>query len=283
MSLVQRAPALHERLSRLARSARIVFVAGLPGTGKSLVLHQLAHLAVAAGRRVHLLQWDVARPVFEASGAGLRHPVVDGVTQPIIRMAVGRWARRAVADWHRDHPAPEALLAGETPFVGHRLMELARPRDDDAEPLLASPACVFAIAVPAVEVRAHIEGERARRTATPNHPREREDAPPHVLRALWHELVATARALGIATPADAAYDPVVYRRAYEALLRHRTTEILPLDAVLPTATMSVYDYAVPCVDLVPTAAEADACVRETETRHPDPAALAREIERWWVV
>jgi hypothetical protein len=286
MSLAQRDRALHERLSHLARAARMVFVAGLPGTGKSLVIHQLAHLAVAAGRPVHLLQWDVARPVFEAGATGRRYPVVDGVTQPMIRAAVGGWARGAIARWHRENAAAHSLLLGETPFVGGRLIELARPLDDEAEPLLASPACVFAIPVPSVDVRVHIEAERERRAPAPNHPREREDAPPALLRALWTELVDVARVLGIA-PRDAAhhgavaYDPAIYRGVYEAILRHRTREVVSLDLVLPTARMSVYDFAVPCVDVIPTAAEADAAIRDAETRHPDPAALAREIDRWW--
>ena len=73
--------------------------AGLPGTGKSLLVQQLTQLAASAGRRVHLLQWDVARPPFEASAAGRRYPVVDGVTHPVIRKAVGLWARRAVVAW----------------------------------------------------------------------------------------------------------------------------------------------------------------------------------------
>jgi adenylylsulfate kinase-like enzyme len=51
----------------------MVFLAGLPGTGKSLLAHQLAHMASDAGRTIHLLQWDVARPVFEASAAGTPH------------------------------------------------------------------------------------------------------------------------------------------------------------------------------------------------------------------
>jgi len=59
-------------LDGLARDARLVFFAGLPGTGKSLLIHQLVHLAYARGRRIHLLQWDVARPVFEESGPGRR-------------------------------------------------------------------------------------------------------------------------------------------------------------------------------------------------------------------
>ncbi|PWU23936.1 MAG: hypothetical protein C5B48_07755, partial [Candidatus Rokuibacteriota bacterium] len=59
---------LEEQIRGL-RARRLVFFAGLPGTGKSLLVQQLAHVAGAAGRRIHLLQWDVARPVFEASPA----------------------------------------------------------------------------------------------------------------------------------------------------------------------------------------------------------------------
>jgi len=284
MSLVQRDHALHEALARLARTARMVFVAGLPGTGKSLVIHQLAHLAVEAGRSVHLLQWDVARPVVEASEAGRRYPVVDGVTQPMIRKAVGLWARRAVVAWDRRWPAPEHLLVGETPLIGHRLTELARRHDDAAEPLLAGPGCRFAIAVPSVAVRRHVEAERERRASASRNAREREDAPPHVLRELWRQLLVAARALGItAASDDHPYDPVVYRRVYEAVLRARDPETLALDTILPTDAMSVYDFAVPCVDLVPREDEVDALVRESEARYPDPAALALEGERWWVV
>ena len=284
MSVVQRDPALHDHLARLARTSRMVFVAGLPGTGKSLVIHQLAHLAAEAGRSVHLLQWDVARPVFEASLAGRRYPVVDGVTQPTIRKAVGAWARRAVAAWARSFPSADDVLIGETPLVGDRLMELARRRDDEAEALLADEACRFVITVPSVEVRRHVEAERARRMAAFRHPREREDAPPHVLRDLWRQLLATASALGIeGTGPEAPYDPALYRRVYETLLGHRITEVLTLDTVLPTAGMSVYDVAVACRDLVPTADEADAAVREIERRYPDVTAVAREVDAWWVV
>jgi hypothetical protein len=279
-------PVLHARLDELARSLRMVFVAGLPGTGKSLMIHQIAHLATAAGRAVHLLQWDVIRPVFEASEAGRRYPVVDGVTHAVVRKVVGHWVRDALVRWDRSWPAREHLLIGETPFIGHRLIELARRMDDAAEPILAAPSCRFAIAVPSVAVRAVLEGERQRRTAAPLHPREREDAPPHLLRDLWRELVGVARALGIPVEgrdAEQAYDPVIYRRVYEALLRHRHVEVLALDTVLPTATLSAYDFAVPHRDLAPGADEANAMFRQVEACAPDPAALAPEAERWWAV
>ena len=49
----------------LVGNADRVFIAGLPGVGKSLLLQQLTLMALEAGRQVHLLQWDTARQPFE--------------------------------------------------------------------------------------------------------------------------------------------------------------------------------------------------------------------------
>jgi hypothetical protein len=277
---------------------RMVFFAGLPGTGKSLLVHQLAHGCRAAGRRIHLFQWDVARPVFEASPAGRRYPLADGVTHAVIRKAAGLWARAALARWSEHHAAAEELLIGEAPFVGGRFIELAQPRDDPAETLLASAPVRFVVAVPSRDVRQFLEAQRAQRAGRPLHPREREDAPPHVLRDIWRDVVEVAQALGIAAPGvrpasgsgampvvidNPPYDPEIYRRVYERVLRHRNTEIVPLDVILPTERLSVYDFAFAPLDLVPTEQEADAFIREAERRHPDSAALEREIVHWWMV
>lgn len=287
--LVVRADArLHAALERLAREPRLVFFAGLPGTGKSLLLHQLAHIAHVSGRAVHLLQWDVARPVFEAGEAGRRYPLVDGATHAVIRKAVGLWARRAVAAWDRRYPGPEHLLVGETPFVGNRFVELAQPGDDPAEPLLAGPSCRFVVPVPSREVRAHLEAERERRAARPLHRREAEDAPPQVLREMWRQLAEVARTLGIAGPAPGAgavppYDPAVYQHVYEAVLRHRHAEAMAVDTVLPTTSLSVYDFQMTRRDLTPTQEEVAECVRGVEARYPDPAVLEESVARWYDV
>jgi hypothetical protein len=304
-------PRLAAALRRLA-AQRIVCFAGLPGTGKSLLVQQLTLLANGAGRRVHLLQWDVARPPFEASAAGQRYPVVDGVTHSVIRKAVGLWARRAVAAWAERHPDPRHLLVAETPFVGNRLVELAQPLADDAEPRLADASCRFAIAVPSRHVRRFLEAERERRTTSPLHPREREDAPPSVLRDLWRELAGVAVELGVAapdasppraggssgapagggsgvttdrsSPADGPpYDATIYRRVYESVLRHRHVDAIALDTVLPTEQLSVYDFATAPSELVPSLVEADAIIRDVEGRYPDLAVLDREIARWWAI
>jgi len=294
------APIVVEADRRLAAQVRglaarrMVFLAGLPGTGKSLLVHQVAHVAAATGRTVHLLQWDVARPVFEASPAGRRYPLAGGVTHAVIRRAAGLWVRRAIAAWHDRHRGAEHLLVGETPFAGNRFVELARQLDDAAELLLAAPDCRFAIAVPSVEVRRFLEAERERRAAQPRHPREREDAPPEVLRALWRDLARVATHLGIA-PAGGAredpmgdgtpppYDPDVYRRVYAAVLRHRHVEAVALEVILPTGAFSVYDFATPPRDLTPGEAEAEAGIAQVERDHPDPAALERAVARWWEV
>jgi hypothetical protein len=156
------------------------------------------------------------------------------------------------------------------------------------------------IAVPSGEVRRFLEAERERRAASPLHAREREDAPPRVLRDLWRDLAELARRLGITAPgrrpavgregagsaADgepAPYDPAVYRRVYETLLRHRNVDVVALDTILPTEKLSVYDFAVAPPDLVPTEAEADEFIREVERRYTEPSALEREIACWWEV
>jgi hypothetical protein len=285
--LLPRDSPLYQQLMTLAAEKRLVFFAGLPGTGKSLWIHQLTHMAAAAGRKVQLLQWDVVRPGFEAHPAAQRYPLEDGVTHAVIRLAIGRWARRAVADWHRQHAEPQAMLIGETPFIGHRLIELARVADDAAEALLRQPGCVFVLPVPSPPVRDHIEAERRRRTLTPVHTREQEDAPPHLLQALWQELRRIAPCLGVnlqEATNPLPYDPTVYRSVYQALLRHRHVEILWCETVLPTATFSVYALASQPHFLTPDTDEVQRCIQDVEREyHPDESALQHAMARWYVV
>jgi len=265
----------------------MVFFAGLPGTGKSFFAHRLAELAHAGGRPVSFLLWDVVRPAFEGSPAGLRYPMRDGITQPVIRKAAGVWARGAVVRWHRCDPGPAALLIGETPLVGHRFIELARPDDDPAEPLLAAATCAFVLPVPSVDVRRFLEEERKGRSSQYRHAREREDAVPAVVRTLWHDLVDVSRALGIAGAhrggGEAPYDPELYARVYRRVLVHRHTRILRVERREASPASSVYAFAFPTQDVVPAPGEADEVVRAIEARYPDPRALEREIEGWYRV
>ena len=263
----------------------MVFFAGLPGTGKSFFIHHVARLASAVGRTVHLLRWDVARPTFENSRAGRRHPTRHGVTDPVIRKAAGTWARQALVRWHESHADPTHLLIGETPLVGHRFIELARPVGDEAERLLASDSCRFVIPVPSVEVRRALEAERDRRMRRPLDEHEREDAQSHVLRALWDEVVEAARRLGIGaarrrtTPTP--YDPVLYERVYRHVLAHRRAGVLPVDELLPSVGVSVHAFGVPTRDLVPTPEEIVEFIHAVEEAYPDADRLRHEMDGWY--
>ena len=284
--IVAESSLLYGRLKSLATQQRMVFFAGLPGTGKSLLIHQLAHLAAAVERQVHLLQWDVARPVFEAHPAARAYPMQNGVTHGVIRKAIGLWVRQAVNGWHRDHPDFHHLLIGETPFIGNRFIELAQITGDEAEIQLASASCMFVIPVPSPQVRRFIEAERVRRSDNPVHVREVEDAPPQVLHQLWLELTQTAVYLGIKgapTQPDAGYEPQIYQRVYEALLRNRHTQVMPIDTILPSPQLSVYDFSIPHTELVPIPREVEESIYTIDNRYSDAATLRRDLLQWYLV
>ncbi len=222
------------RFVELVESADLVFFAGLPGVGKSLLLQQLALLAQDSGRRVHLLQWDVARHPFE----GPRYPLNAGATHPLVIRAVGIWARGAVLDWRAGGAGD--MLIGELPLIGGRLMELARPHEDAAEALLRDERTRFVLPLPSRELRAAIEAKREATIAKPRHANEAHDAPPDLLRALWEDVHGLAHRLGMAESAQAAaYSPEIYAAVYARLLSERRCEVLPLSRMLPTAG-SVY-------------------------------------------
>ncbi len=285
MLLLDPASDLHATLAGLAGQARAVFVAGLPGTGKSLLMHQLVQLANQQGRAVSLLQWDVARPAIENHAAARAYPAHRGATHGVVRVAVGRWAREAVARWAARAEGSPALLIGETPLVGHRLVELVRCMDDAAERVLSDPRTRFVIPVPSRELRRHLEAERSRRAAQPLHPREREDAPPDVLRDLGRRLAGVGPTHSLAgapaAGAPAPYDPALYCAVYQQVLRRRHVDVLHVDAILPTAAMSPYDLGVAVDDLCPRADEAEGLLAGAGRDCADPAALEEMVDHWY--
>lgn len=271
--------AIYRKFSQLIEEADRVFFAGLPGVGKSLLLQQMSLIARAAGRRVTLLQWDVARQPFETP----RYPLSHGATHPMVMRATGLWLRRALVDWDARAKKPADMLIGEVPLIGGRLMEIARPAADQAEALLSDERTQFLIPVPSRQVRALIEAGRARSIAEPQHENEAHDAPPDLLRALWLDMYQVGVALGLAeaTADDAPYSPAVYEAVYRHLLQHRHAQVLPIDEPLQPKT-SVYDQAEPLPFLRATAAQAEAILADLEASMGSEAAIAA-VETWYIV
>ena len=268
---------LHATFSELINQADRVFFSGIPGVGKSLLLQQLALMAQQAGRSVTLLQWDTVRLVFETP----QYPVIDGITHPMVIRATDIWLRREIAHWHARQGRPPALLIGELPLVGDRLMGIVRPADDESEALLKDERAQFIVPVPSERLRKTIEANRERSVRQPRHWNEKHDAIPTVLRALWQDIYDIARHLGlIDTQAETSpYAPETYIAVFRHLLRFRHHKILMIDEDLhPTA--SVYDFGDNLPQLAPTAEEAAATLAQVAATSSLEEAR-RDAARWY--
>lgn len=272
---------LYESFGQLAREAKVVILVGLPGVGKSLYVQQLSVMAQQAGRKVHLLQWDVTRSAFETPETLAKYPEIDGVTHAMIRKAVGLWTRGAIVDWAEEYSSEEHILIGEATFVGERLMQLAKSYDDSAENLLASGKTQFVLSVPTKRVRNLIEEKRAESIANPQHEHESKDAPPHVLQMLWHEIYSVGYEVGIADKLEnqPAYDPDVYRRTYEYLLQHRNSISLSVDEVFEPGG-SVYELDAIAGHLQATPEQVTRIMSQLE-HESSVEAVQGEVKNWY--
>ena len=230
-------------------------------------------MAQSAGRRVHLLQWDVARQPFETE----RYPLVNGATHPLVIAAVGAWARGAVAAWDADYRGTGDLLIGEAPLIGGRLMELVRRADDAAEALLSGERARFVLPVPSREARAAIEARRGQSIAAPRHENEAHDAPPDLLRALWQDMNTVAFQLGLAASLESRpYSPAIYRSVYAHLLSHRHTTVFD-DYPILSPTASVYAGMDTLPNLQATPAAAARILARLEAQAPDDSAAWYDV------
>ena len=274
---------IHKLFQSLAFNADRVFFAGLPGVGKSLLLQQLTLMAQGEGRTVHHLQWDTTRPAFETSAILAKYPEIDGVTHAMIRKAVGLWARQGLAKWDRSHDKPEHMLIGEVPLGGNRLMELVKSIDDEIETVLQDAKTQFVIPVPSKAVREVIEASREKTISQPRHEKETKDAPPNVMRGMWHDLYRLAGVLGL-TDVQAEkvpYSPDIYRGVYQYLLQHRNVQTLEIDDVLKPSG-SAYAMGTAVHELVATLEQVTDIMARLE-REYTVAQVQADVERWYKV
>jgi hypothetical protein len=270
-----------QALRDAARDRRFIFVAGLPSSGKSLLLQQLTILANQVGRSVHSLQWDSARQAFETERALAKYPEIDGLTHPGIRKAVGLWVREAISAWHTRHSSSEDILIAELPVVGGRFVELLRPEEDDAESLLNGTETVFFVPVPTLEMRNQITAMRAETFANPRNEKETKDAPPHIVDEEWVsacQLYNAWNGLPNNHKTDVQYDPAIYRSVFQRLARYRNLKLLVIDQKFETKG-SAYERPVRVEELLATEEAVKAAFAKLEELYPGKATQ-RAIDGW---
>jgi hypothetical protein len=259
-------------LNAAAGGARIVVFCGIPGVGKSLLLREQARIAIAAGRKVSFLQWDVSRQAFEIPDTLRRYPEVGGSTHVMIRRAVGLWSRTALVDWTHTHPSPQHLLLVEAPLVGGRLAELAHRYDDSAETLLSRVDVRFYIPTPTVEVRLAIEAARVAETVTHRHARDAANAIPTLVDELWDVVAQTARQLRIGSAESLSrYSPEAYFAVYRTVLRHRAATKVMIEDVL-SVDGSPHEFDEPLEELTPSASQVAALIARAEREGAESVA-----------
>ena len=273
---------LYHTVQQITGQRKMLFLAGLPGTGKSLLLQQCALLAEANGRHVHLLQYDLTRAAFETAENLATYPEMDGVTHPAIRKAVGLWARVGLSHWLEHFPEEKHFLLGEVPLIGNRLIELVQPHDDALEPHLADDLTLFLIPVPSTAVRQHIAAAREHSLKHPQHANETKDAPPNVMHNIWQQVAQLAQKLGLAEVKEkttATYDPAVYMAVFQHLLRNRHHQTLPIDTILQP-TSSAYDFNISGTELAATPEEVAAIMYKINTEYT-AESLASAVAHWY--
>lgn len=249
---------IRQTLEDAVHDLRIILVAGLPSSGKSLVFQQLTILASEAGRRVHTLQWDDARHPFETDAWLSVYPdPLPGTTHPAIRKAIGLWVRKGVTRWAASHDDAANILIVEVPIVGGRFIELMRPSEDDAEGLLSSDKTKVIVTIPTDEVREKLEGFRAASHANPRNDGEAMEAAPSVVKADWIEsrqLYNSWEGIPDDPERDSKYDRDIAHAVFLRLTRHRKTHFLDIDQVFDTKG-STFDRPVPVTGFRPTETE----------------------------
>ncbi|WP_143545791.1 ATP-binding protein [Rhodococcus sp. 14-2470-1a] len=272
------APYLTELWDQLPKLRRIVLV-GLPGTGKSLLVKELANTAVNAGRPTRILQWDISRRAWDREPvAQQKFPEIDGVTHAGIRTAMGMWVRSAIAQWNGEAGEGDGLLVVEAPLIGGRFSELASALEDNAEQSLTDATTLFVVIAPVGELRDRLRAQRAQdMDAAADGTPEQHNASADLLDELTDSLRGPAQELGIEARTDSGYDGELYAELMQTVLRHRRTLVIRPDSLMKV-TGSVYELGEDIERVWPDAFAVQRSLREVEAR--SAADLAEHVRTW---
>lgn len=223
---------VYKTLEKAAQNAKAVVFSGLPGVGKSLYVNQFQQIAANLGRKLTIIQWDIARKAFETPAIAARYPMGEGVVHNGLKLCAGAWLMTVVKNWLAEHAQSNELLLIEAPLVGHRFIELAKIQaDKDLETFLNSADFQFIVPIPSKKVREKIEADRRAQIA--ENAKTWVGAKPSVMLMLWKMICGIANEFGKNIPMDGQppYDPAIYEFVFRRILKHRHYIPLHIDEI----------------------------------------------------
>ena len=231
-SVIPASSPVFQTLQKAANSAKILVFSGLPGVGKSLYINQFQLIAAALGRKITVIQWDIARKAFETPEISARYPMGKGVVHNGLKLCAGKWLIATIVNWLSENKDPEQLLLIEAPLVGHRFIEIAKIQaNEKLEAFFKSPAFQVLVPIPSKKVREKIEADR--RAQISEDAKTWVGAKPSVMLMLWKMICGIANEFGrnISMDGQPPYNPEVYEFVFGKILKHRHFVPLHIDEI----------------------------------------------------
>ena len=222
---------IHDFLVDIIKTSDLIILSGLPGVGKSLYIHEIIRIAGDQGRKLNLIQWDVARKAFETPFILTHFPMGAGTVHNGLKLIAGEWLMEILKDWNSNKSSEEILLI-EAPLVGHRFVELVhKQQNDHLEALLSSEKTKVVVPIPTKEVRQKIEENRKKQVD--EDAKVWSGAKPSVMYMLWKMICEIANEFGMDINLDGIppYSPGIYEYVYSIILKHRNFEPLIVNEV----------------------------------------------------
>lgn len=225
-------------LNELVDEVRIAIFSGLPGVGKSLYINAFQALAENKGKKISVIQWDLARKAFETPAISEYFPMGEGIVHNGLKLAAGKWLMDEVSLWIEEHEDDDEILLIEAPLVGNRFIELVKIQTDAIlESYLSHEGVQVIMPIPSKEVRTKIEAERKRQVN--DDAKVWTGAKPSVMLMLWKMTCGIANEFGksIDMSGQPDYDPEVYEFVFSEILKHRYFLPLFVDEVFTIPEM----------------------------------------------
>ncbi|MFK7984079.1 MAG: metallophosphoesterase [Saprospiraceae bacterium] len=281
-SVIPESSSVYQILAKAAKSAKAVVFSGLPGVGKSLYINQFQLIAAAEGKKVTVIQWDIARKSFETKEIATRYPMGPGIVHNGVKLSVGKWLIATIKKWLANHSSEENILLIEAPLVGHRFIELASIQADTAlETFFKSNAFQMIVPIPSKKVRAKIEADRRAQVA--EDAKVWTGAKPSVMLMLWKMICGIANEFGRHIPMDGQppYDPEVYDFVFGKILQHRHFSPLHIEEIYPVSIENEADLH-NTDSLAADAETANQYAEKVATEYPDLADIDKVVEGWYL-
>lgn len=272
---------VYQQLLLSARMAEVLVFSGLPGVGKSLYINQFQTLAKKEGRKVTIIQWDIARKAFETPEIAAQYPMGKGEVHNGLKLIAGAWLIDTIKAWLTTK-ADKGLLLIEAPLVGHRFVEIAKKQADTAfEDYLSSPAFQVMIPIPSKEVRNKIEADR--RAQVQEDAQQWTGAKPSVMLLLWKMLCGIAKQMGRNIPMDGQppYDPEVYEFVFSKVLQRRHFIPLHIEEIYK---INIGDEAElhHTGSLAADPATANRYAQKIWKQYPDESVINKLVDAWYL-